>query len=267
MLVQQSHRGRNSVHLSSVALAAALRFARLSPILLGAATLAAPSAAQACKCMMGTDPVAARDNAELVLLVRAASGPTTKKATDGGYSWEIHEYKFEVVARFKGDLKPKATVLITTDASSASCGRSYESGGEYLLFASKSQDGRWTDNACSYTRTRAIAEEKGDFARLGPDLDAVLPASMFEGKREDPSNEAEPRPDAPIDPYQPGETKEPTATPATDPDSTSPVTPPSSRGCSVAAESSSAWSGAHPELPMSALLLLVLSGTLRRRRD
>jgi MYXO-CTERM domain-containing protein len=78
-------------------------------------------------------------------------------------------YSFEVDRVWKGELGPSAQ--ISTALHSATCGRSFQIGTQYVVYARRSASGELTDNLCSRTRVSASAAE--DLEVLGPGHDAI----------------------------------------------------------------------------------------------
>ena len=201
----------------------------LVALVLGGATIVALEGdADACTCVTPKPlPLDAKRKADAVFEGRAYGqtiiGGTTR------YSFDVDRY-------WKGDLPER--IEIETRTQSAQCGRSYELGRSYVIYARKNK-GRWTDGLCS--RTRATVAAAQDLAMLG---EGVVP------------NKDEP--DA-IESFSP-EGDEPLEPPRIDVvPGTPPATAPSKRGCSIDG-------GTSPEPLTGALLtLLIASGRLRRR--
>jgi len=119
-------------------------------------------------------------------------------------------YSLEVDRVWKGDVGPR--VEISTALHSATCGRSYRIGTQYVIYARRGPNGELTDMLC--TRTRATASAAEDLQVLGAGH--------------------EPREQLAADP-DPG--PEPTEPPRIEPAVEAPIEPPpgspSSRGCAV----------------------------------
>jgi len=143
-------------------------------------------------------------------------------------------YSFEVIRYFKGD--PGEKVTIETAGHSAACGRSFEEGVAYLVYA-RERDGKLVDNLCSRTRLSKAASE--DFEVLG------------EGKShgDHPSS-----PDVEPPAQEPPRIQQPSATP---PPAGAVPGKASKDGCSVTAR----------DVPASSMLPLALILALRRRRS
>lgn len=60
-------------------------------------------------------------------------------------------YTFAVDRVWKGPIQTQ--VEIRTNSSGAACGRSYQMGTRYIVYARRADDGSWTDGLCSRTRT------------------------------------------------------------------------------------------------------------------
>lgn len=80
-------------------------------------------------------------------------------------------YGFEVDRVWKGDVGPR--VEISTALHSATCGRSYQIGTQYVVYARHISNGELTDNMCSRTRPSDSAAE--DLAVLGAGHDPRSP--------------------------------------------------------------------------------------------
>jgi MYXO-CTERM domain-containing protein len=197
---------------------------------LGVAGLAwlVPAPARACSCMKPPPPREAAEAATAVFQGKVTSMEVDKP--EGSYLG-FHVYTFEVERRWKGDAAE--TLTVRTADNSAACGRPFDVGENYLVYA-KDIEGRLSDNLCS--RTRTIAEADADFDALGPAV----------GEPDPPPTPAEPAP--------------PRVEPESDTGSGTDAPPPASpnaRGCAVT--STSADAGAM-------WLLAAWLGSRRRRR-
>ncbi len=161
-------------------------------VAVGALTLARP--AHACSCMRPPDPATARDGSDAVF----EGVVTGREAVEGDQLPGMVEFTFEVKRRWKGDAAPGDSVTLRTADNSAACGREFEQGKAYLIYAS-TMDGQLGDNLCSRTMDADQASEQGDFEALGPDLDSDAPAVP-------PAEAEEPR----VDPPAGGEAPKPT---------------------------------------------------------
>ncbi|MEM6997042.1 MAG: hypothetical protein AAF721_41445, partial [Myxococcota bacterium] len=129
-------------------------------------------------------------------------------------------------------------VEVDTHTMSSACGRTYELGRSYLVYARRSGN-HWVDNMC--TRTRPTIAAAQDLAALGA-------------------------PSAPL-PVQGGPPPTPDHPPPVEPPRVEPVAPtptpvtPSSRGCSTAARPSD-----RPHCAYAGALLVLLLGVRRRVR-
>lgn len=138
-------------------------------------------------------------------------------------------YRFEVSRVWKGDVG--ADVDVQTAVSSSLCGRTFESGTSYVVYAYAADGGGLGDNICSRTRTSSSATE--DLVSLGPGsppLGAHAEAPTTTADVEPPRIEASP-----------------------------PPTSPNARGCAIAPSSDS-------RLPWLTVLLLVI-GRRRPTKD
>lgn len=187
----------------------------------GAAVVAAlgvalESRARACSCVQPPSP-------------RAAAAEAT--AVFEGRTFGVHReagkvrFGFEVSRVWKGDVG--ATVDVYSNAASSMCGRSFEAGVPYLVYARHSPAGVLVDTMCSRTRASRSAAE--DFAELGAGTSPARPELAS----------------------KPGISIEP---PRIEP--TPPPSPPNKRGCSVAGDDdrTTPW------------WLAIVAPALRRRR-
>lgn len=202
----------------------------LPVIALGAAviaTLLVPSAARACSCLPKPPPADALRDAAIVFEGRTFAH---EKIGTGPGPGRIH-FAFEVIRHFKGD--PGDKVTIVTAGHSAACGRSFQEGAPYLVYA-RERDGEFTDNLCSRTRLSKDASE--DFEILGAGRSRSDQPSS--GAADPPAREP-PRIEKP---------------PATAPP---PGSAPGKKGCSVTPH----------DVPASSVMPLLLVLALRRRRS
>lgn len=149
-------------------------------------------------------------------------------------------YRFEVDRVWKGDVGP--SVEISTALHSATCGRSYKIGTQYVIYARKGQSGELTDMLCSRTRATASA---------GEDLEVL-------GAGRAPQVQLAPEPDEGPEPTEPPRIQPAVGANAVEP----PPSSPSSRGCAVEKP--------HASSDAAALALLLGGlfgiGRLRRRK-
>lgn len=126
---------------------------------------AAPGVARACSCAAPPWPERAFQDSDAVFEARPFS-----------MSSDSHRarYSFEVDRVWKGDIRPRVEVV--TAVHSATCGRRYEVGTKYLVYAQRNKDGEWTDNLCSRTRTSQAAAE--DLQVLGAGHPPVDPRAV-----------------------------------------------------------------------------------------
>jgi hypothetical protein len=141
-------------------------------------------------------------------------------------------FSFAVKRVFKGDVGE--TIQICTPISSAACGRDYDDGEQYLVYA-HSYEGRLDDNSCSRTRKRSDAEE--DLAVLGAGIPARSAATDDSNERDKPAEAAPPT--------EPQRVPPPPIEPA----------PKNGRGCSM---------GSASTYPSASLLALLAIGWRRR---
>jgi hypothetical protein len=146
-------------------------------------------------------------------------------------------YSFEVDRVWKGDVPPR--VEISTALHSATCGRSYRIGTQYVVYARRGPDGGLTDHLC--TRTRASSSAAEDLQVLGAGHEPREPIAP------------------PIDPGP-----EPTEPPRIEPVAVEPPpTAPTGRGCAVE-EPHAAWG---PAVLLGLGPLLVAVGRRRAIRS
>ncbi len=135
------------------------------PLTLAAAAWIGPRVARACSCSSPPPPAQALESADAVFEARPFSMSNDNRRA---------RYVFDVDKVWKGDVGPR--IEISTALHSATCGRGYQIGGRYVVYARKDpQTGAWTDNLCSRTRTSQSAAE--DLRVLGPGRAPHEPAS------------------------------------------------------------------------------------------
>jgi MYXO-CTERM domain-containing protein len=198
----------------------------LAALMVVAVLWLAPRGARACSCMPQLPPPEqALADADAVFEARPFSMSTDNQRA---------HYSFEVDRVWKGEVGPR--VEISSALHSATCGRSFQIGTQYVVYARRSPSGELTDNMCS--RTRPVSSAAEDLQVLGAGQD--------------------PR-DASAPPVEPDPDPEPTEPPRIEP---APVEPPPAgpgrRGCAV--EKPHASSGP------AVLALLGLAVAIGRRR-
>lgn len=197
-------------------------------LLAAAALVALEGDARACSCVTPKPlPLDAKRKADAVFEGRAY-GQTILGSTT--------RYSFDVDRYWKGDLPER--IEIETRTQSAACGRTYELGRSYVIYARKDK-GRWTDGLCSRTRPTVAAAQ--DLSMLG---EGVVPNQDEPDVVESFSPEGD-------EPLEPPRIDVPSATP--------PATAPSKRGCAIDR-------GTSPEPLTAALLTLLIVGGRPRRR-
>ncbi len=131
---------------------------RSSPLLaaaIAAAVFALPAPrARSCSCLPPPPPPRALEQADAVF-----EGRMFAQAPAGN---QQIRFEFEVRRVWKGEVPEKVAVL--SHEHSATCGRRYETGVTYLVYARR-RDGALHDGLCSRTRTIDKADE--DLAALG----------------------------------------------------------------------------------------------------
>lgn len=184
-----------------------------------------PHVVEACSCLPPGPPQEAFEYADAVFEGRAAGVEDL-----AGSPLSDRRFEFEVLRQWKGELP--ATVAIRSAASGAACGRSFEIGEIYLIYASAHpDDDDLRDNLCSRTRPLGRADE--DLAVLGAGTTPVQAAPPST-----PSDREPPRIVAP--PLEP------------------PPTAPPRRGCRVVADGD-------PSRTLAALLGILALAAPRRR--
>lgn len=196
----------------------------LGLVLVALALWASPRGARACSCMMAPPPGEALEQSDAVFEARPFSMSNDERRA---------YYSFEVDRVWKGAIGQR--VEIATALHSAMCGRSYQIGTRYVVYARRNSDGEWVDGLCSRTRASRSADE--DLQVLGPG-----------------------HPPVPDQPPPDGGVTEPTEPPriAPPPPTEPPPTSPGRRGCAVEKP--------HTTGGGMALLLLGLGVAIGRRR-
>lgn len=195
-------------------------------VLLTATTLwLVPRGARACSCRELPPPDLALAEADAVFEARPFG-----MSTDGQRAL----YAFEVDRVWKGEVPPR--VPISTALQSATCGRSFQIGTQYVIYAHRNADGDLTDNLCSRTRTHSAAAEDLQVLGAGHEPRSTSPDSST-GSASEPAEP--PRIETP--PVEP------------------PPTEPSRRGCAVEKPHTSAG-------PAGLAMLGLLVIAIRRRR-
>lgn len=130
-------------------------------------TFAAPQIADACSCIKPPGPVAAASDAGAVFEAKIVSKSDFEKSFgDLNHKQKMHRYSVEVLRVWKGgDIAPSGTKIdIVTADNSAACGRIFEIGESYLVYATYSE-GEFSDGLCS--NTKKSADAAADFEALG----------------------------------------------------------------------------------------------------
>jgi hypothetical protein len=166
------------------------------PVLLTLAGLGAwARPARACSCLPPPPPTIALEQSDFVFEGRAFSTRVVG---------QMAEFSFEVDRVWKGDVE--AQLSLQTAQNSAACGRNYQIGQSYLIYARHGSEGAIFDGLCSRTRTIAAAGE--DLEHLGPGRDVgparrrqAPPPSASDVPREPPRIESPP---PAVEPATPG---------------------------------------------------------------
>ncbi|HET6582334.1 MAG TPA: hypothetical protein VFG69_02780 [Nannocystaceae bacterium] len=130
-----------------------LAFALSSAIVL---VTAGARAARACSCLPPAPPIEASARATAVFEGRTFAARRVQNEVI---------FSFEVTRVWKGEVSPE--VVVYTATHSASCGRAYELGVPYIVYASARDDGALVDNLCSRSRTLVDAVEDLDVLGAG----------------------------------------------------------------------------------------------------
>lgn len=111
-------------------------------------------AARACSCLPPAPPGDAASRAAAVFEGRTFGARREQNEL---------RFSFEVTRVWKGEVAP--SVEVVTAIHSAACGRSFELGVPYVVYASARDDGTLVDNLCS--RSRMVADAVEDLDTLG----------------------------------------------------------------------------------------------------
>jgi MYXO-CTERM domain-containing protein len=149
-------------------------------------------AARACSCLPPPPPGDAASRAVAVFEGRTFGARREQNE---------QRFAFEVTRVWKGEVAP--AVEVVTALHSAACGRSFELGVPYVVYASARDDGTLTDNLCS--RSRMVADAVEDLDTLGagrPPLQdgASVPGPAgpdIEPPRIEPTTSSQPAPTSP----------------------------------------------------------------------
>ena len=213
----------------------------------------APTVAEACSCRFPPNAQAAADGVSDVFEAVVVAKPTPISDTRTVY------YELDVGRVMKGTAAGR--IRVVTNASSAACGRSFEPGVTYLVYA-RAQDNAYSDGSCSFTATKKRALQRGDYGYWGdgPDAPPSTPATP-EKPASDTGAVDVPAPETP--PFANPTPTTPDTPPANDANGTSAPTvgeapgAAKTRGCSVAPEATP---------PLLLVGVIALLGR-RRRRD
>jgi len=138
----------------------------LLPLALAASTAAfffATPNAQACSCAPPPGADIAFEGAKFVFEGKAGTAVQATPDAEGRLSgFAPKTVTFEVLRSWKGGLSGTATVK--TAGNSAACGRNYNEGESYLIYASANEEGEPYDTLCTRTRPSKGASE--DFTVL-----------------------------------------------------------------------------------------------------
>jgi hypothetical protein len=153
-------------------LAAVVVGASLSPFLLA-------SPAHACSCGMSPEPpteeeVVAQSDAVFVGTPVARSGGSTTSSTPDGVVMGPGEvvYTFEVDRVDNGRVRDPQEIVTSSDE--ASCGRGFDLGVAYRVFAYRDDEGRLADGLCSYTHR---VDDEPRYRVAGPTTTAAPPTT------------------------------------------------------------------------------------------
>ncbi len=172
--------------------------------LLALTVLLPTTSALACSCAVANDAAAGLEGADVVFEGKvihsnrsdamAARPPVLPEhATNGagieqpnvlrrGMISQTVDYRFAVERSWKGATEP--ILQLRTPASSAACGRRFESGSTYLVYANRDGDGVLFDTLCSRSRESVAAVP--DIKFLNSATATKPPAPAPTGDRESP---------------------------------------------------------------------------------
>lgn len=140
----------------------------VSVLALALVAVALPSTAEACTCGPKPDPATAEKHADAVFIGTVFSSRRVPLPSDGeNVGIQQVEWQFEIIHSYKG---PTGRTVVRSPASSAACGRQYEEGARYLIYAEE-VDGHLTDSECSRSALTTDAQE--DFDVLGLPSDSL----------------------------------------------------------------------------------------------
>lgn len=219
----------------------------LVALVLGLSTWVAPRAARACSCVPPPPPAVAMERASAVFVGTVRS--TTKKG-------ELRRaFTLDVERAFKG--VDGSEVTIVTPGTSAACGRSFEVGKRYLVYADD-VEGHLSDNLCS--RTALVDDAKHDLEALDAVLRGQTPPPEPRPAVEDKEDEQRPPPSGAAEPAERPAHEEGPATrpaPTTGPTGSEPPGDAPAGHCAATGGTS---------LPLALVGLALLSGARLRRR-
>ena len=156
----------------------------LSVLILGLSAVALPSVADACSCGPKAKPVIAMQEADAVFVGQMVGSRRLPADKDGAL---FIEYQFEISHSYKG---PIGRAVVRTPKDSSTCGRQFEDGLSYLVYAERG-DSSLMDSLCS--RTALVSDADEDFADLGspPGKLESAPAGEGEGTLRGPKSPAQ----------------------------------------------------------------------------
>jgi len=125
------------------------------------ALLLGPASALACSCAPPPAPSLALEASDLVFEGTVVGIPP-EPAENEPQGFGAVEYRFNVARSWKGD--PGMEVRLKTGSSGAMCGRQYNKGATYIVYASI-RDNEVHDSLCS--RTRTLEHATDDLSTLG----------------------------------------------------------------------------------------------------
>lgn len=217
---------------------------------LGLATWLAPREARACSCVPPPPPEVALERASAVFV-----GEVRATAAKGDLRREI---TLEVSRAFKG--VEGGQVALLTPMSSAACGRHFEEGKRYLVYAERIE-GVLYDNLC--TRTAPVEDAKHDLAVLEALARGEKPPPEPKPAVGPPGGEPNPPPSGAAEPEEePALEQGPSTQPS--PPSPSERQPPGDAPAGHCASVAASLGG--PLLPLALLGLCLLPGARLRRR-
>lgn len=138
----------------------------LAMLFLSASTLIFPNNIFACSCV-GIEPTEAFEKSEAVFLGRVLNTKQEQVYQGFTFSYRVANL-FEVTQIWKGS--PQSQMLIFDNGNTESCGIGFEEGKNYLVYASKNENGEFRTGLCSRTKEASKAWEDLKFLGQGKEM-------------------------------------------------------------------------------------------------